>query len=127
MSASQTNGVYTSFRATIYLKAVAGTVFPARPDDVVAHEYGCVWALYHLYMSHHGDWSLWLQARGILGDPRVDSTFSWSKNEMLADDYRMLFGSPAAQSEAAYINPDVPDPRNVPGLRDFFLSVWATP
>ena len=124
---SQTNGVYGNFHGTIYLDAASGTVFPVRPDDVMAHEYGCVWGLYHLYMSHHGDWSLWLQARGILGDPRVDSTFSWSKNEMLADDYRMLFGTPAAQSEAAYINPDVPDPRTVAGLRDFFLDTWALP
>src|SRR5947209_3715891 len=124
---SQTNGVYGNFHGTIYLDAASGTVFPVRPDDVMAHEYGCVWGLYHLYISHHGDWSPWLQARGILGDPRVDSTFSWSKNEMLADDYRMLFGTPAAQSEAAYINPDVPDPRTVAGLRDFFLDTWALP
>lgn len=125
VSVSQTNGVYSNFRATIYLKAAAGTVFPARPDDVMAHEYGCVWALYHLYYSHRGDWSPWLSARGILGDPRVDSTFSWSRNEMIADDYRMLFGTAAAQNQAAYINPDVPDPRSVSGLRDFFLNVWA--
>jgi len=125
VSVSQTNGVYSNFRATIYLKATAGTVFPTRPDDVMAHEYGSVWALYHLYYSHRGDWSLWLSARGILSDPRVDSTFSWSKNEMIADDYRMLFGTAAAQSQAAYINPDVADPRTVTGLRDFLLDVWA--
>jgi hypothetical protein len=124
---SRTNGVYGNFRATIYLNAAAGTVFPVRADDVMAHEYGCVWALYHLYLSHNGDWTPWLQARGILGDTRVDSTFSWSKNEMIADDYRMLFGTAAAQSEAAFINPDVPDPRSVVGLRDFFLNVWAVP
>jgi hypothetical protein len=127
VSVAQTNGVYSNFRATIYLKAVSGTVFPARPDDVMAHEYGGVWALYHLYMSQQGNWNPWLSARGLLGDPRVDSTFSWSKNEMIADDYRMLFGTPAAQSEAAYVNPDVPDPRTVAGLRDFFLNVWAVP
>ncbi len=127
VSASRTNGVYGNFRATIYLKAVDGTVFPARPDDVMAHEYGCVWALYHFYISQQGNWDPWLSARGILGDPRVDSTFSWSKTEMIADDYRMLFGTPAAQSEAAYVNPDVPDPRAVTGLRDFFLNVWAVP
>lgn len=127
VSAVQTNGVYKSFHATIYLDADAGTVFPARPDDVMAHEYGCVWALYHLYLSQQGDWTPWLTARGLVGEPRLDTTFSWSRNEMIADDYRMLFGSPAAQAEAAYVNPDVPDPRAVAGLRDFFLNVWAVP
>jgi hypothetical protein len=126
-SASQTNGVYGNYRATMYLQALPGTVFSERPDDVVAHEYGHVWTLYHLYVSHGGDWSPYLSARGILGDPRVDSSFGWSKNEMIADDYRLLFGTSAAQSEAAYLNPDLPDPRSVPGLRDFFLSVWAVP
>jgi hypothetical protein len=102
-------------------------VFLQRPDDVIAHEYGAVWGLYHLYISHGGDWTAYLSARGILGDPRLDSTFSWSRNEMIADDYRLLFGSPAAQSQAAYLNPDIPDPRTVSGLRDFFLGVWALP
>ena len=49
----------------------------------------------------------------------------WSRNEMIADDYRLLFGTAAAQSEMGYVNPDVPDPRNVPGLKDFFVSVWG--
>jgi hypothetical protein len=126
-SASATNGVYRNFRATTYLNASAGTVFPQRPDDVMAHEYGAVWSMYHLYISHGADWTPYLSARGLLGDPRVDSTFNWSKLEMIADDYRLLFGTAAAQAEAAYVNPDVPDPRTVSGLRDFFLGVWAVP
>jgi hypothetical protein len=44
---------------------------------------------------------------------------------MIADDYRMLFGTPAAISEAKYINPYIADPRNVPGLRDWFINTWA--
>jgi hypothetical protein len=44
---------------------------------------------------------------------------------MIADDYRMLFRDAAAVSQAAYINPNVPDPRTVAGLRDFFVNVWG--
>jgi hypothetical protein len=124
---SQSGGVYSNYRATIYLQATGSSVFTSRPDYIIAHEYGHAWTMYHLFISHSGNWTSYLQARGILGDPRVDSTFNWSKNEMIADDYRMLFGTPAAISESFYINSDVPDPRNVAGLRDFFLNVWAAP
>ena len=125
--ASQSNGVYTNFQAAISLQAKPGTVFSDRPDYIVAHEYGHAWTLYHLYMSQQEDWTKYLVTRGIATDPRVDSTYNWSKVEMIAEDYRMLFGTSAAVSESFYINPDVPDPRNVAGLRDFFLNVWATP
>ena len=126
-SASESNGVYTNYHARINLQAKPGTVFIDRPDYIIAHEYGHAWTLYHFYLSQRADWTKYLQARGILNDPRVNSTYNWSTNEMVADDYRVLFGTPAAVSESFYINPDVPDPRNVPGLRDFFLNVWAVP
>jgi hypothetical protein len=122
---SQVGGVYQSYRATIYLDARATSVFSLRSDEVVAHEYGHAWTYYHLYLTHNGDWSSYLSARGIANDPRVDSTYNWSKNEMIADDYRMLFGTAAAVSQMAYINTDVADPRTVPGLRDWFVTVWA--
>jgi hypothetical protein len=125
--ASQSNGVFTNFQAAISLQAKPGTVFTDRPDYILAHEYGHAWTLYHLYMSQHEDWTKYLVARGIATDPRVDSTYNWSKVEMIAEDYRMLFGTSAAVSQSFYINPDVPDPRSVAGLRDFFLNVWATP
>ena len=46
---------------------------------------------------------------------------------MMADDYRLLFGTSAAASEMDYVNPDVPDPRSVAGLKDWFTNVWAVP
>ncbi|HEX6701904.1 MAG TPA: Ig-like domain-containing protein [Gaiellaceae bacterium] len=126
-SASETNGAYGNFKAIMSLQAAPGSVFTDRPDAIVAHEYGHVWTLYHLYMSQQGEWTKYLAARGIASDPRLDSTYNWSKDEMIADDYRLLFGTSAAQSELAYINPDVADPRTASGLRDFFLNVWAVP
>ena len=124
-SVSESGGVYSGYRATIYLQAKAGSSFMTRPDFIMAHEYGHAWTLYHLYMSQSGDWSPYLAARGLEGDPRVDSSYNWSKDEMIADDYRMLFGTAAAVAQAGYINSEAADPRTVPGLRDFLLTGWA--
>jgi hypothetical protein len=126
-SASMTSGVYTGFKATLYLQAKSTSTFTARPDQIAAHEYGHVWTMYHLYMSKQGDWSSWLAARGLTGDTRVDSSYNWSKNEMIADDYRMLFGTATAVAQGAYINSSAPDPRTVPGLKDFFVNSWSKP
>jgi hypothetical protein len=126
VSGTPTTGYY-NFNATIDLDARPDRVFSTRPDDVIAHEYGEAWALYHLYVSQNGNWSPYLVERGIASDPRVDSTYNWSKDEMIADDYRLLFGTQKAQDEAAYINPDVPDPRTVTGLKDWFINTWAVP
>lgn len=125
-SASETGGRYDAFTATMYLKATASTGFTNAPDATVGHEFGHVWTLYHLYMSQQGDWSSWLSARSIANDPRLESSYNWAKNEIIADDYRLLFGSPAAIAQRpAHLNADLPDPRNVPGLRDFFQDVWS--
>lgn len=125
-SAVKLNGVYSSYKATIYLQAKDGTTFTSRPDAIMAHEYGHAWTLYHLYISHQGDWTPYLTARGLVGDPRLESSYVWSRSEMVADDYRLLFGTAAAQDELSYLNPDVPDPRSVGGLNDFFVNVWGS-
>jgi hypothetical protein len=58
-SASSTNGVYTNFAATIYLKGVNST-FASKPEAQLTHEYGHVWTLYHLYISQNRKWgSYW--------------------------------------------------------------------
>jgi len=126
-SASESNGVYSNFRSIIYLRANGASNFDFRPDQIIAHEYGHAWTSYHLYVTQRNDWTKYLQARGLLGDSRLDSTYNWSRGEMIADDYRLLFGTPTAQQQAGYINSAVVDPRTVPGLRDWFINTWATP
>ncbi|MGZ4144071.1 MAG: hypothetical protein ACXVPP_02795, partial [Actinomycetota bacterium] len=87
-SASMTNGVYTSFNAIIYLKGVNST-FATQPDAQLAHEYGHAWTLYHLYMTHNGDWSSYLNTRWtnstgstvLATDSRLDSTYAWTRSE----------------------------------------------
>lgn len=123
-----TPGTYTNFHATNYLQATSTATFTNRPDDICAHEYGHAWTLYHLYLSQQGSWASYLDARGIsVTDPRLESSYSWNKREMIADDYRLLFGSTLAQSQAAYLNPDIPDPREISGLKTFFTNVWGAP
>jgi len=68
-----------------------------------------------------------LSERNLAGNPLLDSNLNWSRTELIADDYRMLFGTAAAQNELAYINPYVPDPRTVVGLKDWFIGYWAVP
>jgi hypothetical protein len=120
-------GHYTSFSATIYLQGVNSTLV-SQPDAAVGHEFGHVWTLYYLYMARQNDWSAYLQARGIANDPRLETNYQWSKREIIADDYRLLFGADLAISERnQHLNTDIPDPRNVAGLKTFLQTTWMTP
>ena len=124
-SVQQVGGRYSNFRATIYLKGINST-FANTPDAVIGHELGHAWTLYHLYVDRQQDWSRYLVFRGLTTDPRVDSTYAWSKTEMIADDYRLVLGSALAKTQQpAYINPDVAAPSTIAGFREFFLASWA--
>ncbi len=124
-SASTVDGRFTSFRAIIYLRGV-NSGFSVSPNAVAAHEYGHFWSSYHLYLSRQGDWSSYLSYRGLAGDSRLDSSYGWDRAEIIAEDFRLLFGSAAVLAQQPkHMNPDIPDPRDVPGLRDFLLTGWA--
>lgn len=135
IGASTTNGVYTSVDATTYLDAASGYTFSIEPDAVIAHEYGHVWVNWHRYLDWQGSWSAYLNERWsssngsvtLATDPRLDSSYIWSQDEIAADDYRLLFGSPPAISESdASLNQQIVDPRQQPGLSTWFLQNWAT-
>jgi len=132
-SARSSDGIFTRFSSTLYLKGVSST-FAARPDEVLAHEYGHVWTMYHLYMTRQGDWSSylghrWANADGsvrLADDARLDSSYGWDRRELIGDDYRLLFGSAAAVSQRpTHMNTTIPEPSEVPGLRALFLEAWA--
>jgi hypothetical protein len=131
---TSSTGAYTGFRATMYLKGVSST-FASQPDAQLAHEYGHAWTLYHLYITRQGDWSPYLSTRWsstdgsvkLAGDSRLDSTYNWDRKEIMADDYRLLFGTPTAVSQrATHLNTQIADPRNQAGLATFFLRSWAS-
>jgi hypothetical protein len=132
-SASTSGGVYTSYSARITLQGV-NSRFATSPDRALAHEYGHAWTMYHLYLTHQGDWTSflgkrWSAADGstvLAGDSRLDSSYSWTRGEIIAEDYRLLFGSADAVSQApTHMNTAIADPRNQPGLRDWFLKSWG--
>jgi hypothetical protein len=122
-------GLYYNYHASVYLNPSSVQAFAVYPDGIMAHEYGHVWTNYWRFMNpaNAGAWDRYLSARGILGNPLVNSSYSWSPVEMSADDYRRSFGTPLAQSELSYINSAVLDSLLVPGLANFFLTQWAIP
>lgn len=119
-------GAYTSVRSTIYLKGSSST-FSTRPDMQFAHEYGHAWASFHLYLGDGGDWNRYLTVRDLAGDPRMGTSYGWSRDEIIAEDYRLLFGSAAAVAQApSHMNNDIAEPGDVPGLRDYLLGPFRT-
>ena len=121
MSISGTPGYYSDFRATL---AVSWTRWLTDADDTLFHEYGHAWSMYYAYLMQQSDQlDSYLKARGIAGDSRLDSSHAWSRYEMIAEDYRELFGSAGA---AAYPqeNADIPPAAQVPGLRDFLATTY---
>ena len=123
-SCCTSSGGYYNFTTTIWLDGRSTSNFSSRPDYVLGHEFGHAWTLYHLYMDQSADWAAYLTFRGIANDPRVESTYAWSKREMIADDYRMIMGSSLAKV-GGYINPDVPPPGSIPGFATWFRNTWA--
>jgi hypothetical protein len=123
--AASSGGVYTSYSATMSLNGGASSSLNTNPDLLIAHEYGHAWTLYHLYMTQAKNWTPYLDARGLSGNPNLDTSLSWDRKELIADDYRMLFGTDAAVTGMGYYNRDLPDPRSVPGLKSFFVNTWA--
>jgi hypothetical protein len=126
-SAVKVDGRYTNFTATMYLKGVNST-FASTPAATLGHEFGHVWAMYHLYMTQNGEWTGYLEARGLAGDDRLDSTYNWDRDEIIADDYRLLFGSSEAISQRSqHLNADIADPRDVNGLRAYLGDAFTHP
>jgi hypothetical protein len=124
MSVQQVNGTYQAYSATSY---VSYTSWLDGNDQTLTHEYGHAWSLYYAYVVQQ-DPSLasYLQARGLAGDSRVGSSYEWSPREMIAEDYRQLFGSPNAQA-AMQMNTQIPPAAAVPGLKDFLQNTYTQP
>lgn len=88
------------------------------------HEYGHAWSGYYACMvqndnTHTG----YLKARSLYGDSRINSDYTWSVHEMIAEDYRQLFGEPgaAARDQA---NRNIPRAADVPGLKEYLSTTF---
>ena len=118
--AVQSNGQYVDFKATSDITWTGWL----RGDGELFHEYGHAWSRYYSYMVQ-GDPSMraYLQARGLEGDPRIGSTYPWRVGEMIAEDYRQLFGTVSARADAQ-LNRDIPLAKDVPGLAAFLSGAF---
>jgi hypothetical protein len=124
-SVNLVGGVYTGYKANTYLQANGTSAFSNQPDAIIAHEYGHAWSLYHLYITQQGDWTSYLQARGLAGNTNLDTSYMWNRKEILAEDYRLLFGTTSAQTEMTQMNYLIPDARQVAGLKAFLSDTWG--
>ena len=124
ISTVSVNGVFGSYQANCYVAYISWLNLG---DNSLFHEYGHAWSLYNAYVVQQ-DPSLgsYLQARGLTGDPRVGTSSEWSPKEMIAEDYRQLFGSPNAAA-GAQDNGEIPRASEVPGLREFLSGPFILP
>jgi hypothetical protein len=96
-------------------------------ENALFHEWGHAWSNYFsVDIQQDPQINGYLQARGLYGDPRIDSSYGWSRYELIAEDYRQLFGSPVA-SAAGQANGSIPPARDVPGLLEYLRDTFTTP
>jgi hypothetical protein len=121
--AVQTSGIYAEYGATsnvTYISWLDG-------DGELFHEYGHAWSLYNAYIVQQDPTlAAYLRARGLLGDSRVGSSYAWNTREMIAEDYRQLFGTASAQG-LTQMNRDIPSAKDLPGLKDFLAATFTKP
>lgn len=117
-------GTYSGFTANVQTGYLS---WLDRADASLMHEYGHAWSLYHaLIVQQDRGLESYLRSRGVFGDPRVNSSAAWMPEEMIAEDYRQLFGSPTAR-QGAQENLDLPPAAAVFGLELFLRTTFMTP
>jgi hypothetical protein len=123
-SVAKTNGVYNDYLAASY---VSYDSWLDTGDATLAHEYGHAWGRYYAYIVQQ-DSTLYsyLNARGLWGNPNLNTSMAWSQWELLADDYRQLLGPPDSRSYGA-LNGSLPPANQVPGLGTFLATVFTQP
>lgn len=124
VSSSSYDGTrYSGFSASVY---VTWASWLDRGAFTLFHEYGHAWSGYYATIVN-GDNGLtgYLRARGLEGDSRVDSAYGWDRNELVAEDYRQLFGDAAGRAQAQ-ANAELPSAASVAGLEDYLRTTFRT-
>lgn len=104
---------------------VFGTYFPLsveRLHRLAIHELG---HQVDFSLMDEEKWQEYKKIRGITNKDIYNNSSSEYVNrpqEIFAEDFRLLFGSQEAQKKP-HLNKNLPDPRKVAGLKDFFLSL----
>jgi hypothetical protein len=121
VSVNGSPGSFYGYRAT---SLISWDAWLAGGDTTLFHEYGHAASLYAAYMvQQDGTLTAYLKARGLLNDPRLDSSHAWNRSELLAEDFRQRFGSTHAAA-APQENTDVPRMSSVPGLADYLAGTF---
>lgn len=121
-SVATADGRYSSYRA---VSSVSYVSWIDTGHRTLTHEYGHAWSLYHAYLIQQDpDLRTYLQARGLAGDERLNTSYAWSARELIADDYRQLFGPPGVRD--GRLNVDLPAAEDVSGLREFLSGPFMT-
>lgn len=124
VSVAGTPGYYSGFRASIDVPYLS---WLDNEDHVLFHEYGHAWSLYHAYIvQQNTSFADYLRLRGIESDPRLDSSHAWNPRELIAEDYRQLFGTSTARA-VTQENLDLPAAAAVPGLREYLATTFTQP
>jgi hypothetical protein len=123
-SVAQSNGVYSGYHA---ISTVSYASWLNGGDQALFHEYGHAWSLYYAFMIQQDpNLSAYLKARGLAGDLRVNSSYGWAARELIAEDYRQLFGSANARA-LAQANQELPPASEAPGLAEFLAAAFTQP
>ena len=88
------------------------------PERLMAHEFGHAWTHYFRLKYHNGSWDEYVAQRNI----EPGSYASTVPHEVIAEDYRICFGTPAAV-ESGLPNPDGVAPPT-PAQCAFLADVW---
>jgi len=117
------SGRYSTYSASVYLDY---EYWLTTGDTHLDHEYGHAWSLYNAYITQQDPtFAGYLQVRGLIGDPRLDTSHAWSRREMIAEDFRQLFGSANARSSSQE-NADIPPASQVQGLKEYLQGAFMT-
>lgn len=123
-SVAGSTGTYHGFTASLWISYLS---WLDNTDSVLFHEYGHSWSIYNADVVQQDDsLTSYLQARGVAGDSRLYSSKAWDPREMIAEDYRQLFGSATAASYPQ-ANSDLPPAGQVAGLKDFLQFTFTQP
>lgn len=116
-------GTYRDYQAISYVTYASWLGTGPR---TLFHEYGHAWAGYFSQIvQQDASLSGYLRARGLAGDSRLGSTYAWSPDEMIAEDFRQLFGT-AEAAGYAQMNQEVPRASEVSGLREYLVGAFRT-
>ena len=114
-------GAYSGFHATVY---VGWDDWLVRQDFTLFYEYAHAWSGYYSYLVQQDpSLSSYLAVRGLTGNTLLGSSLTWEPVELIADDYRQLFGSPTA-SAYPQDNTQIPPASQVPGLKAFLSTTF---